>query len=335
MAKYGHRLQTWLHSWWWVPLGILLFGGYWLLPISGQVVIKLGAPLAQPLWPQISASSTNPQPGDKVTIAVTDNYPWPAVVLTVDGQPASFVGWQKQPSLNVWTWTWTFTLPAARPTQAQTEVIFYTACQAGCQTRGRLFLAQTPVPSALTPPTSAQPTKLCVAFADPTRDWHGRNGWVVDITYARLADEQKDTYWTVNELAARAQAATAKHLRVLVRVDYDRGQSLPPANDFLALNAYLAYVRRLAQDERLRSVYGLIIGSGFNANDSNALAAAHPVTAEWVARLLNGYAAPVAHTDNVVQTVRSVNLNLRVLVGPVRPWATDQNGSRLYKINEP
>ena len=34
------------------------------------------------------------------------------------------------------------------------------------------------------------------------------------------------------------EALTAKSVRVLVRVDYDKGQSLPPAGDYLALDAY-------------------------------------------------------------------------------------------------
>jgi hypothetical protein len=335
MAKWARPFQASLRRWWWLLLIILLLGSYWLLPITGQVVVSSNAELARPLWPQMSISPANPQLGDKVTVAVTDNRPWTNVVLTIDGQPARFDHWQKHTELDAWTWMWTFAMPAPGSTRSRAEVLFYTDCQTGCQARGRLFLGQSTNESSVTTFALGQPTKLCVAFADPARDWKGRNGWVVDITYAQLADDQKDTYWTVNELAARVHAATAKGLRVLVRVDYDRGQSVPPANDFLALNAYLAYLRRLARDERLQSVVGFIIGSGFNARDSNMLAPDHPVTPAWYARIFNGYGEPVEHIDNGVQTIRSENMNLRVFVGPVRPWISDQTGSQRYKINVP
>ncbi len=126
--------------------------------------------------------------------------------------------------------------------------------------------------------SAAKATKLCAVFADPARDWHGRTGWVIDLTYAQLADSEEDTYWNVAELAWRVHEATAKGLRVLVRVDYAKGQTLPPANDALALHEYLAYLRRLARDERLKPVYGFIIGSGPNAHNSNTLAPTQPLT---------------------------------------------------------
>ena len=44
--------------------------------------------------------------------------------------------------------------------------------------------------------------------------------------------------------------AQAKGLRVLVRVDYESGQSLQPVGDTLALTAYLDYLARLAHDAR-------------------------------------------------------------------------------------
>src|SRR5690606_37103033 len=133
------------------------------------------------------------------------------------------------------------------------------------------------------------PTKLCVAFADPERNWHGRRGWVVDIAYARLADATEDRFWNVDALAERVYQATEAGVRVLVRLEYDRDQSLPPRDDFLALSDYLSYVRRLARDDRLAGVYGYVIGSGPNAIESNAQAADRPVTAEWYARIFNGF----------------------------------------------
>ena len=57
-----------------------------------------------------------------------------------------------------------------------------------------------------------------------------------------------DARWSIDQLAARVHRLRRQGLRVLVRVDYDRGQSVPPAGDELALAEYLGYLRRLARD---------------------------------------------------------------------------------------
>jgi hypothetical protein len=186
--------------------------------------------------------------------------------------------------------------------------------------------------SATASPVRGLPTKLGVVFASPERNWYGRSGWDVEVTYARLADGE---YWGVDDLATRVYQATTKGLRVLVRVDYAQGQSLPPANDYLALAEYLQYLQRLARDDRLRRVYGYIIGSSFNELGSNSLAPEWPVTPQWYARVFNGYGEEVSHTDNVMQTIRGENSQVRVLVGPVRPWNRDQNGERRHTVDVP
>ena len=330
-----HRLLGQIRRWGWVPLLLLLLGGYWLLPIAGQVTIWPGQTLRQNLWPQMVISPANPQPGEAITILVTDTTPWANVRLMVAGQPATLHEWQAQPALNRWSWRWTSVMPALDASRDQ-GVSFYHDCATGCRLRGRLALEQEN--AAVTPAVVApagQATKLCVGFANPARDWHGKQGWVVEVTYVRLAESEDDPFWNVDQVATRVQQATAKGLTVLLRVDYDKGQTLPPANDFLALDAYLAGVRRLVRDERLQGVYGLIIGSGPNARNGSTAAASALITPAWYARLFNGFGEPVDHTDNVVQTVRGENRQIHLLVGPVRPWITDQNGSRTYAVDAP
>jgi hypothetical protein len=152
------------------------------------------------------------------------------------------------------------------------------------------------------------------------------------LTYARLADAE---FWGIDDLALRIRQATNKGLRVLVRVDYDQGQSIPPAGEHLALSAYLAYLQRLARDARLDGVYGYVLGSGYNSLDGNTQLPERPATPEWYARMLNGYGEPPEHTDNAIQVIRSENPHVRVLVGPVRPWNVDQSGARRYQIDVP
>jgi len=309
-------VSVWLRKnpwrWWPVPLLILL-GGYWLLPISGQVVVMPGE--SAPLWPQIRLAPASPQAGQEATLWITDATPWPHVLLTMDGRSVQGVEWKVNPG-DTWTWTWTFTWPK----KESNTLIFYHDCHTGCVERGRAVVGEEPRPA----PARPTPTKLGIIFANPERDWQGRSGWDVELTYARLADEN---YWGIDGLAARVHRATANGLRVLVRVDYDQGQSIPPADYELALAEYLQYLRRLARDERLRDVYGYFLGSSYNA--------AHLVTPEWYARIFSGYGEEIAHTDNAVQVMRSENPQVRVLVGPVQPWNTGQDGERRYEIDAP
>ena len=274
------------------------------------------------LWPQMRLDPPSPISGQTTTVSITDVVPWTHVLLTANGQSLR----PPEPARTGATWTWQSKLTASDFRNA--TLVFYHDCQTGCIERGRMVVG----PGEQTAPMQSLPTKLGVVFASPARDWHGRSGWDVELAYARLAEQP---YWGVDDLALRVQQATNKGLRVLVRVDLAQGQSLPPANDNLALNEYLQYVQRLARDERLRSVYGYIIGSGFNALDSNALAKDHPVTPQWYARVFNGAGENVSHSDNVVQTIRAENAFAKILVGPVRAWNTDQNAEPHYAMDVP
>jgi len=310
---------------WWSLLLLVILGGYWLLPLSGQVIVMPGGGTRTMLWPQMRLDPPAPRPGETVRLRITDVEPWTHVLLTVNSWPIR-PGTQVA-SDGLWAWEWTFVPPEVE-TKSYT-LVFYRDCHLGCVERGRMVVGGIGEGG---PPPPRWPTKLGVIFANPSRDWHDRSGWDVELTYVRLAGEE---YWGIDDLAARVHQATAKGLRVLVRVDYDQGQSLPPANDHLALTEYLQYIQRLARDDRLQSVYGYLIGSGYNALGSNSQATEQPVTPEWYARLFNGYGKVVAHTDNVVQMARAVNPRVRVLVGPVQPWNADQNGERQFEIDAP
>lgn len=298
----------------------------WLLPIQGRVTVETGAITGRPAWPQISVSPPDPLPGQLATITVTDEQSWAYVKLTANGRSARFVDWDEVQPGRLWQWRWKLITPSGEGL----KLAFYVDCHTGCRSRGELALGQ-----AAAPPSAVLPTQLCVAFPDPGRDWHGRRGWVVDMTYLRLADDEQDRYWSVDALAERVHQATAQGLRVLVRVEYDRDQTLPPAEDYLGLSAYVAYVQRLGRDVRLQAVYGYVIGSGMNAADSNVQAPDRPVTPAWYARLFNGYGETPAHTDNVVAALRAAHPTVRILVGPLRPWVSDQDVAVGHGIDVP
>jgi hypothetical protein len=301
--------------------------GYWLTPSFGSALIIASGPEQTLAWPQIRLEPDQPLPRQQARVLVADTTPWVHIKLLVKGEPAEFERYEANEQAGIWTWSWSFIVPD----DPRYEVVFYHDCDTCCIERTRWTIG------VIRQATSAtlfqrKPTKLGVVFANPERDWNNRSGWNVELTYARQAEAD---YWGVDDLAERAEMATGKGLRILVRVDYDQGQSLPPTDDFEALDSYLRYIRRLARDERLKNVYGYVMGSGANANSSNSQAPQSPVTPEWYARVFNGYGTDPTHTDNVVEVARSENPTVRVLVGPVRPWITDQTGQRRFRIDTP
>ncbi len=289
----------------WVLLAVAILAGYWLLPINGRVIVMTDE--GADLWPRFRLDDARPEPGGPATVSVTDVQPWSFVELLVNGVPATSRG-RAIAQAGTWTWTWTYPVPDADGY----ALVFYHDCHTGCIERGSLVVGMPPAPS----PTGL-PTKLGLVMPDLNRDWHGRSGWAVEVTYAKRPEAP---YWGVDELAQRVAVHEAKGLRVLVRVDYDQQQTVPPTNDYVAMAEYLAYFRRLAGDDRLDDVYGYIVGSDFNTEEAATATPDRPITPEWYARVFNGYGEAPSNPDNVIQIVRSENPNTRVLVGPLRPW---------------
>lgn len=304
-------------------LAVVLLLGLALLSVRGQVAVIAGDATNALVWPRVALESSD---GRFTVVSLTDVRDRAYLALMADGQHVEVLDWQKNPgSTPTWTWRWRF--PPLR--SESYELRFYHSCNEGCVEWTRVHIG--PLTTSVADRIERIPTKLGVVFANPERDWHNRAGWAVDLAYAA---QEHDGY-TVDDLAERAYRNHRLGLRTLVRVDFDKGQSLPPAGDYVALETYLRYLTRLARDDRLREVYAFIIGSGFNADDGNANAAQRKVTPEWYARVFNGYGEAVQNTRNVVQAMRAANPLVRILVGPVRPWVTDQNGPRKHETNAP
>jgi hypothetical protein len=281
---------------------------YWLLPIRGQVLVTTGGSGLG--WPRIEVESG---PTEAI-LTIGDVTPWGNVAAAVDGRRVPIEPVAAGPP-GVWRWRGAFKPPAS---DAYT-VVFYRDCNRGCVERGRLGVG-TP-PARTRPAAPGIPSQLGVVFAAPERDWHGRAGWNVELLYCRADDGRR---WGIHGLADAVARTSTAGLRTLVRVAYDVGQSIPPTDDQVALTGYLDCLERAARDDRLQDVYGYVIGSGFNSAGENRLG--RPVTARWYARVLNGYGLAPGRGDTVLERVRAANPRVRVLVGPVTPWATDQAG---------
>ncbi len=301
-----------------IGLLLILITGYWLLPISGDVFIMLDE--EQVDWPRIRFEPESPRSGEQATVILADTVPWVHVKLLVNGQQeGQFLRYEPNPLGGEWFWS--FTVPASDSYQLN----FYHDCDQGC-----VDWTSKVVSTAVNThrfPSELTPTKLGVVFPNPDRDWHNRSSWVVELTYAQLAGA---TYWGLDDLAARVQQSVAAGHHVLIRVDYAQGQSVP--HDDAALAVYLDYVRRLARDDRLSGAYAVVIGSSYNVGLNSQQG---EITPDWYARIFNGYGTAVTAQDNVLAVIRAENPSLRVLVGPVQPWALDMDGGRSFKIDAP
>ena len=278
-------------------------------------------------WPRFQLQTPEARPGEMARLTAVDTVPWAYLLLEVDQTSARLISIVPDAQAGTWTWTWEYRVPEA----VGYRVSLYYDCHTGCRERARIFLGQqSTAPSR--PLSTLRPTKLGVAFASLERDWHGRSGWVLELTYAQAADQD---YWGVDDLSQRVRYWASLGQRVLVRVDYAQGQPLPPRDDPRALDEYLAFLRRLSRDERLRDTYAFVIGAGLNVVGSAEDARARAATPEWAARVINGYGLLPARTDHAVGVIRAESPQVRVLVGNVRPWAEGLDGDRVVNARAP
>jgi hypothetical protein len=230
---------------------------FWFVPSPGKVTLvaaNLSAeqiPFPKVVFSPASNASVDP---NTLIVHVQDPIGWAHIKLYANHRWLQEGPTWQQLVTKHWQWEWQ--LP---PTTEPTELVAYHSCDVGCVEWWRRRLPGSNVQAEPTATPSRQPTKLGLVFAMPQRNWHGRAGWNVKLVYA-LADKPDD-YWMLDHVAERVLRSSAQGLHVLLRVDFDRGQSVPPRDDYDALNSYLKFLRRLAQDERFRDVRGLIIGS--------------------------------------------------------------------------
>jgi len=307
-----------------IALGLLILT---IRPFERQVALVPANWQNGQAWPRFQLLTPDARPGERARIAATDTVPWAHLKLEVNERVARLESIVPDPQNAAWIWTWEYTVPEA---VGYSVSLFYD-CHTGCLERARVFFGQQSTAPSLSAST-LQPTKLGVAFASAERDWHGRSGWALELTYAQAAEQD---YWGVDDLANRVRLLARQGQRVLVRVDFAQGQPLPPRDDQRALDEYLAYLRRLARDARLQPVYGYVIGAGLNVPGSGAEAEAWAATPAWAARVINGYSLPPTRGDHAVGVIRAENLHARVIVGTVRPWGAGLDGDLVVNAAAP
>jgi hypothetical protein len=301
-----------------VLLGVFVALVFTLLPARNPITLAARDLRQTVQWPRVELSL------DRSMIRVVDQKPWANVLLYLDGKLIDQgATWSKNPTNETWSWEWTL------PKDPRGRARFFHSCDAGCEAWTQFDVS----PDDARPKNTLRPTKLGVVFASQDRDWHDRSAWNVELVYA--SSEARDDYWHVNQVAERVMLSKKRSLKTLLRIDYDRGQAVPPTDDYEAFDRYLRFVENISRDARFEGLYGIVIGSGVNDKNANGKSPNRPVTPEWYARMINGYGIDVNATDNIVDRVRMANDELRILVGPIRPWNTDQNGARKWQIDVP
>ncbi len=323
-------MQKFLNNtkWLWVGAAVILLVGL-LVPSPGIVEFGLKNPQKQAVWPQFEVVSDDRS--GEVRVIARDIEPWTHVLLESDFEQAVPLAHGNQDEGGAWMWEWQL---ASDNELALLQ--FFHSCDVGCREWGavRLRPAAPLDKPADTTETAASPTKLGVVLANPDRDWHGKQGWSVEIAYADSIDED---FWSVDDLAMRVRQHEQKGTRVLVRVEFAQKQSLPLPDDYVGLEQYLTYLERLVNDVRLQSVHGYIIGSNMNAAWANQEAeeGQAPVSAAWYARVFNGYGGDPGRTDNVMERIRPTNHAVRLIAGPINPWNEDATADVTNSIDAP
>jgi len=180
-----------------------------------------------------------------------------------------------------------------------------------------------------------------------TRPRVANPGWDVELLYATTTsdgtpiDQAADPNGK-NAVAARAAEAHGNlGLRVLVRVDYAQGQSVPPTGDNAARTEYVRFLETICRDDVYRqNVFGYIIGNEFNWRDENRQlnwTGGARLSPDWYARMFNGYGADATDQGNAYSFIRTHQPGAWVLVGAVAPWNQDSEGDALerWRIDVP
>jgi hypothetical protein len=128
-----HRLQRALRYRTWIlaTLILLIIGGYWLLPIHGQIVLAPEKAVDKNIvWPLVHIEPDDPVPGQLGKIFVVDNIPWAGIHMMVGGRNTKFeqVEVLEEGATKTWRWTWSYIVPDA----PSYEVIVYRDCHIGC-----------------------------------------------------------------------------------------------------------------------------------------------------------------------------------------------------------
>lgn len=129
------------------------------------------------------------------------------------------------------------------------------------------------------------------------------------------------------DVQKRVQMVRAKGAKVALRVDWARGQALPPEGDDTTARSYAQLCQNIAADSILRDCDWLICGNEPNLSSENAHLGS-PMEASWVARVVYGHTLDGADTGNVYQFVRTVNPSMQVLLPAVAPYSPEVAGGR-------
>jgi hypothetical protein len=148
-----------------------------------------------------------------------------------------------------------------------------------------------------------------------TRNWMSKDGWDVELVYA-----SKKSPYDLDTIGGRVEQAHANGRNVLLRVDFDFGQTIPV--DEAGANIYFDFLEELAADTKARftrpKVFGYILGNEPNVSSENSNTS--PFDPNWYAHVLCGTGD---QSRNAISTIRTANPGMNVIVGAVAPYSKE------------
>jgi hypothetical protein len=122
---------------------------------------------------------------------------------------------------------------------------------------------------------------------------------------------------------------------VLLRVDFDHGQTVPVEGDFVGKYEFAQFLAKLARDPVVRHAHGIIVGNEPNLKAENASGGAGGISADWYMKVHSGvYAAPDDEADAYTQ-LRANGYHGEVLIAAPAPWSDDTDGTLEYYPTPP
>src|SRR5438105_4556765 len=158
-------------------------------------------------------------------------------------------------------------------------------------------------------------------WLDASRELQGRNAMSVELLYAADGDAG------IAQVADRIGELHTRGVRVLLRVDLERSQTVPVEGDFVGKYNFAHFFEKLAGDPVISQVAGIIVGNEPNLKAENAEGGDRGISAAWYMKVHSGANAAADDDADVYTQLRSNGYKGDVLIAAVAPWSADTDGT--------
>lgn len=158
-------------------------------------------------------------------------------------------------------------------------------------------------------------------WLDTARTLTGRRALSVELLYAEDGDAG------IADVADRVRQLLDLQVRVLLRVDVGRGQTVPVEGDYEGKWSYAHLFEELAQHPDIGRVQGFIVGNEPNLSDENRQNGPGGIPADWYMLVHSGAFADPADDADVYTQLRLAGYEGDVLIAAPAPWSDNTDGT--------